>query len=98
MPRITVTADPVSSKSDAAPVLLSESVRSVHLSTEHAAAQLIQRLAWAVGDAEEAEGFEGADGWDFSLIRRTAKPSTQRQPARHSSSASQRERVTAKAA
>ncbi len=96
MPRITVTADPTSSQSSDVPVLLSESVHSVHLSTEHAAAQLIERLAWAVSDAEDAEGFEGADGWDFSLIRRSAKPSAQRQMTR--SSASSRGRVTAKAA
>lgn len=98
MPKITVTADPVSSKSSDTPVLLSESVRSVHLSTEHAAAQLIERLAWAIGDAEEAEGFEGADGWDFSLIGRTAKPRAQRQVPRGESRADSGVRVTAKAA
>ena len=98
MPRITVTADPASSKSNDAPVLLSESVHSVHLSTEHAAAQLIERLAWAIGDAEEAEGFEGADGWDFSLIRRSAKPLVQPQADRRGSRASKRGRVEAKAA
>jgi thiazole synthase ThiGH ThiG subunit len=37
-------------------VLLEESVSSVHLSTAHAAAQLVERLAWAVADAENAEG------------------------------------------
>lgn len=56
MPRIIVTADPVSSEpSDETPVLLDEQVRSVHLSTGHAAAQLVERLAWAVSDAENAE-------------------------------------------
>jgi hypothetical protein len=56
MPRIIVTADPVSSAASAStPVLLDEQVRSVHLSTDHAAAQLVQRLAWAVNDAERAE-------------------------------------------
>jgi hypothetical protein len=69
MPTITVTADPGSSQPNHAPVLLSETVQSVHLSTDHAAAQLIERLAWAVSDAEDAEG---ADGWDFS--RRGARP------------------------
>jgi hypothetical protein len=59
MPRITVTADPVSSPSKDAPVLLSETVRSVHLSTDHAAAQLIERLAWAIRDAEDAEDADG---------------------------------------
>jgi hypothetical protein len=56
MPRIIVTTDPL----DAAPgestcVLLDEHVHSVHLSTNHAASQLVQRLAWAVSDAESAE-------------------------------------------
>jgi hypothetical protein len=56
MPRIIVTTDPVSSEPiDESAVLLDEHVHSVHLSTDHAAAQLIERLAWAVGDAENAE-------------------------------------------
>jgi hypothetical protein len=56
MPRILVTADPSSSDLAAkTPVLLDEQVRSVHLSTDHAAAQLVERLAWAVSDAENAE-------------------------------------------
>jgi hypothetical protein len=41
---------------DDAPVLLDEQVHSVHLSTGHAATQLVQRLAWAISDAEDAEG------------------------------------------
>jgi hypothetical protein len=36
-------------------VLLDEEVHSVHLSTGHAATQLVERLAWAVSDAEAAE-------------------------------------------
>jgi hypothetical protein len=56
MPRIIVTTDPVSSQqTDESPVLLEEHVHSVHLSSGHAAAQLVQRLAWAVSDAEHAE-------------------------------------------
>jgi hypothetical protein len=56
MPRIIVMADPISSElAEDTPVLLDEQVRSVHLSTDHAAAQLVQRLAWAVSDAETAE-------------------------------------------
>ena len=54
MPRIIVTTDTSQLPADA-PVLLDEQVHSVHLTTGHAAAQLIQRLAWAVGDAEGAE-------------------------------------------
>jgi hypothetical protein len=57
MPRIIVTAEPVSSQlTDTSPVLLDEQVHSVHLSTGHAAAQLVERLAWAISDAEQAEG------------------------------------------
>jgi hypothetical protein len=35
--------------------LLEESVYAVHLSTGHAAMQLIERLGWALSDAEELE-------------------------------------------
>jgi hypothetical protein len=56
MPRIIVTTDPASPEhNDEAAVLLDEHVHSVHLSTNHAAAQLVERLAWAVSDAERAE-------------------------------------------
>jgi hypothetical protein len=54
MPRIIVTTDR-SQRRDDALVLLDERVRSVHLSSELATAQLIERIAWAVGDAEHAE-------------------------------------------
>jgi hypothetical protein len=53
MARIIVTADQTG-KQDA-PVLLDESVYSVHLSTDHAARALVERLAWALGDAEALE-------------------------------------------
>jgi hypothetical protein len=58
MARIIVTADselhrPVPSSDEQ--VLLDERVTSIHLSDGHAAEQLIERLAWAVTDAEAAE-------------------------------------------
>jgi hypothetical protein len=53
MARIIVTAD--HEVQGATPVLLDESVYSVHLSTGHAAGQLIERLGWALSDAEEVE-------------------------------------------
>jgi hypothetical protein len=59
MPRIIVTTDPSPSFTDIS-VLLDEQVHSVHLSTGHAAAQLIERLAWAISDAEDAHS-EPAD-------------------------------------
>lgn len=55
MPRILVTTE-LSQLPDDAQVLLDEHVHSVHLSTGHASAQLVQRLAWAIGDAESLEG------------------------------------------
>jgi hypothetical protein len=54
MPRIVVTTDPTAFSSDAS-VWLDEDVQAVHLSTGHAAAQLVERLAWAISDAEGAE-------------------------------------------
>ena len=54
MPRVIVTTDPAPVAVDAT-VWLDELVQSVHLSTDHAAAQFIERLAWAINDAENAE-------------------------------------------
>lgn len=60
MARIIVTADNAlgstrPTQAIGTPVLLDERVSSIHLCDEHAAEQLIERLAWAVTDAEEAE-------------------------------------------
>jgi hypothetical protein len=56
MARIIVTTDqPGQEERDGRPVLLEERVYPVHLATDHAASQLMERLAWAVGDAESAE-------------------------------------------
>jgi hypothetical protein len=55
MPRIIVTTDPSQLSADV-PVLLDEQVHSVHLSTGHAASQLVERIAWAISDAENVEG------------------------------------------
>jgi hypothetical protein len=41
-----------------APVLLDERVCPEHLSDEHSAAQLIERLGWAINDAEERASHE----------------------------------------
>jgi hypothetical protein len=53
MARIIVTTDRSEQPSGA--VLLDERVYPVHLATDHAATQLIERLAWAVRDAERSE-------------------------------------------
>jgi hypothetical protein len=42
-------------RSDDAPVLLDERVCSAHLGGDHSPAQLIERLGWAITDAEGAE-------------------------------------------
>jgi len=60
MAKIIVTADHTTR--GAARVLLEESVYSVHLSTGHAAMQLIERLGWALGDAEELERMQTRAG------------------------------------
>ncbi|MGA2321034.1 MAG: hypothetical protein ABSG95_09895 [Solirubrobacteraceae bacterium] len=71
MPRIIVTTE-TSDRTDRRLVLLDERVQSVHLSTGHAATQLIERLAWAISDAEDSED---------SLPRR-AEPSERQTPIR----------------
>jgi len=60
MARIIVTTDTADGRrirtlNEQAPVLLDEHVDPVHLDTSHAAEQLMQRLAWAVSDAEVAQ-------------------------------------------
>jgi hypothetical protein len=53
-----VTTDPTTQH--ASPVLLDESVYSIPLSDDHAAAQLIERLGWAITDAENTQQAEVA--------------------------------------
>ena len=53
MARIIVTTDP--SERPDAPVLLDEFVCPDHLSDDHSAAQIMERLRWAVTDAENAQ-------------------------------------------
>jgi hypothetical protein len=52
MARIIVTAD--TRGSDAQQILLDERVCPAHMTDEHSAAQLLERLGWAVTDAEGA--------------------------------------------
>jgi hypothetical protein len=85
MPRVIVTTDPSPSTADPS-VWLDEHVQSVHLSTDHAAAQFVERLAWAISDAEDADG-EHAD--------HRVRPS--RRPRRGSSPTHSRSQVHARA-
>ncbi|HTQ67908.1 MAG TPA: hypothetical protein VMI13_04395 [Solirubrobacteraceae bacterium] len=54
MPRVIVITEHRST-GDQEAVLLDEQVHSIHLDTEHSAGQFIQRLGWAINDAEEVE-------------------------------------------
>ncbi|MGA9285994.1 MAG: hypothetical protein WBV85_11195 [Solirubrobacteraceae bacterium] len=60
MPRIIVTTDPSHLPADM-PVWLDEQVQSIHLSTDHAAAQFVERVAWAINDAEDADREQADD-------------------------------------
>ena len=54
MPRvIVITEDRKPGEEES--VLLDEQVQSIHLDTEHSAGQFIQRLGWAISDAEDVE-------------------------------------------
>jgi hypothetical protein len=53
MARIIVTTE--STEGRETPVLLDESVCSVQISTRQAAAQLLERVTWAIADAEDQE-------------------------------------------
>ena len=57
MARIIVTTDATERRD--APVLLEECVYPVHVANGHAAAQLMERLAWAISDAESTERRNG---------------------------------------
>jgi hypothetical protein len=53
MPTIIVRSN-ASTEHDTA-IMLSEDVRPEHLASKHHAAQLIERVGWAVTDAQEVE-------------------------------------------
>ena len=53
MPTIIVLSNQTADQDSA--VVLSENVQPEHMASDHHAAQLIERLGWAVSDAKEAE-------------------------------------------
>jgi hypothetical protein len=57
MTRIIVTAN--TRGSDEQRILLDEEVRPEHMSDEHSASQILERLNWAVADAERAAAVAG---------------------------------------
>jgi hypothetical protein len=67
MARIVVTADSRNRRN--APVVLDERVLSIHLNDGHAADQLVERLGWAISDAEELE----RSGQRSSLVTTAAR-------------------------
>lgn len=56
MPTIIVLSNATSDQDSA--VVLSENVQPEHLASKHHAAQLIERVGWAVTDAKEAEDID----------------------------------------
>jgi hypothetical protein len=65
MPRIVVTLDGVGAELRP-PYTMDEQVDPVHLENEHASLALIQRLAWAIEDAKQAEGRVGLDAEPYT--------------------------------
>ena len=53
MPRIIVMPD--IENGEQTPILFDEQVSAIHIDGKHAAFQLIERLAWAIHDAEAIE-------------------------------------------
>lgn len=56
MPTIIVMSNGNSDRGSA--VMLTEDIQPEHLASEHHAAQLIERVGWAVTDAKESEDIE----------------------------------------
>jgi hypothetical protein len=62
VPRVIVTIDTHANAPApaTAPVLLDELVGSVHIDNDHSARQFVERLGWAISDAERLEHAEQA--------------------------------------
>ncbi|HEU0250298.1 MAG TPA: hypothetical protein VFR48_06200 [Solirubrobacteraceae bacterium] len=60
-------------------VWLDERVQPVHLSTDHAAAQFVERLAWAISDAEDAGDVQLSLGARSIPRPRGSRPATRTQ-------------------
>jgi hypothetical protein len=56
MPTIIVLSNQTANQDSA--VVLSENVQPEHMASNHHAAQLLERVGWAVTDAKEAEEVE----------------------------------------
>jgi hypothetical protein len=81
MPRVIVTTNlPPSGDPD---VLLDEHISTVHLSSDHASGQLIERLSWAIKDAEQSE----LDRLARPLLRGVRSRPARRSPRRSAAAA-----------
>jgi hypothetical protein len=53
--RVIVIPDSANPQLEGCPILMNEEVRPEHLQDAHSADQLIERVAWAICDASDAE-------------------------------------------
>ncbi len=60
MPQIIVTADPKDDQGDA-PMMFKERVNPSDFESEHFTGHLVERLGWAVGDAQQADPHGNSD-------------------------------------
>jgi hypothetical protein len=63
MPTIIVTADTDTARDDLRAFQLKERVRTSDLDSPHFASQLVERIGWALADAEEAERAGDTASW-----------------------------------
>ena len=63
MARLIVIADMPRRPTIDAPVLMDEEVKPDHLADESTSHQIIERVAWAVLDAQEVSGARGDRRW-----------------------------------
>jgi hypothetical protein len=68
MPQIIVRADRRDHRDDGA-IMLRERVNVSDFESDHFAAQLVERLGWAVSDASEVEDEEVADDTRREVVR-----------------------------
>lgn len=80
MPQIIVTADKLADDTDP-PIMFRERVSVSDFESEHFGAQLVERLGWAVGDADEVNRRSRAEG-EHRRARQRVIDAAQREMAR----------------
>ena len=81
MPQIIVTADALADDAEP-PIMFRERVSVSDFESDHFAAQLVERLGWAVGDADEINRRSRRKA-DQSRARQRVIDATQREMARN---------------